>query len=202
MHPLQTRQFLISLMMQCHRSVAMHDSSTCFRWGCQKSASRLRRHSSGSQIETLSNPSSPRKHQTQIAQCSRSPFQCLQRLTSVMNHVASSSPASTARLIWQTRDPGSVKSTSYTLTVFEDSERNKAHKSYAVGCINPIVGNLTALCASEALAERLALTTYMVEYAYIHDDVIEYAADKSPEKVCWTQSIPCSELISFLAARN
>ena len=51
-----------------------------------------------------------------------------------------------------------------------DSERNKAHKSFAVGCINPVVGNFTALCASEALPERLALTTYMVEYAYIHDD--------------------------------
>ncbi|KAI9727247.1 MAG: hypothetical protein M1828_006866 [Chrysothrix sp. TS-e1954] len=51
-----------------------------------------------------------------------------------------------------------------------DSERNEAHKSYAVGCINPMVGNFTALCACEALPERLALTTYMVEYAYIHDD--------------------------------
>ena len=52
----------------------------------------------------------------------------------------------------------------------DDSERNKDHKSYAVGCINPVVGNFTALCACEALPERLALTTYMVEYAYIHDD--------------------------------
>lgn len=51
-----------------------------------------------------------------------------------------------------------------------DAQRNKAHRSYAVGCINPVVGNFTALCASEALPERLALTTYMVEYAYIHDD--------------------------------
>ncbi|KAF7186012.1 Ophiobolin F synthase [Pseudocercospora fuligena] len=65
----------------------------------------------------------------------------------------------------------------------EDSERNKSHKSYAVGCINPLVGNFTALCASEALPERLALTTYMVEYAYIHDDVIEYAEDKTEEKL-------------------
>lgn len=48
--------------------------------------------------------------------------------------------------------------------------RNQAQKSYAVGCINPIVGNFTALCACEAIPERLALTTYMVEYAYIHDD--------------------------------
>lgn len=51
-----------------------------------------------------------------------------------------------------------------------DSERNKDHKSYAVGCINSRVGNFTALCSAEALPERLALTTYMVEYAYIHDD--------------------------------
>lgn len=48
--------------------------------------------------------------------------------------------------------------------------RNVLTKSYAVGCINPIVGNFTALCACEAIPERLSLTTYMVEYAYIHDD--------------------------------
>ena len=48
--------------------------------------------------------------------------------------------------------------------------RNKNVSSYAVGCINPVVGNFTALCACEALSDRLALTTYMVEYAYIHDD--------------------------------
>ena len=51
-----------------------------------------------------------------------------------------------------------------------DANRNKDVVSYAVGCINPIVGNFTALCACEALSGRLALTTYMVEYAYIHDD--------------------------------
>lgn len=51
-----------------------------------------------------------------------------------------------------------------------DSARNKDHTSYAVGCINPVVGNFTALCACEAIPSRLALTTYMVEYAYIHDD--------------------------------
>ena len=51
-----------------------------------------------------------------------------------------------------------------------DAARNLATKSYAVGCINPTVGNFTALCACEALPDRLALTTYMVEYAYIHDD--------------------------------
>lgn len=51
-----------------------------------------------------------------------------------------------------------------------DASRNLLTKSYAVGCINPTVGNFTALCACEALPDRLALTTYMVEYAYIHDD--------------------------------
>ena len=51
-----------------------------------------------------------------------------------------------------------------------DAARNVLTKSYAVGCINPVVGNFTALCACEAIPERLALTTYMVEYAYIHDD--------------------------------
>lgn len=51
-----------------------------------------------------------------------------------------------------------------------DANRNKDVTSYAVGCINPIVGNFTALCACEARSDRLALTTYMVEYAYIHDD--------------------------------
>ncbi|CAI6340763.1 unnamed protein product [Periconia digitata] len=56
-----------------------------------------------------------------------------------------------------------------------NATRNKAVSSYAVGCINPVVGNFTALCACEALSDRLALTTYMVEYAYIHDDVIEYS---------------------------
>lgn len=51
-----------------------------------------------------------------------------------------------------------------------DSSRNQNNTSYAVGCINPVVGNFTALCCSEAIPERLALTTYIVEYAYIHDD--------------------------------
>ncbi|KAF4966749.1 hypothetical protein FSARC_5614 [Fusarium sarcochroum] len=51
------------------------------------------------------------------------------------------------------------------------ADRNKDVYSYAVGCINPVVGNFTALCACEGISERLALTTYMVEYAYIHDDV-------------------------------
>ena len=51
-----------------------------------------------------------------------------------------------------------------------DAERNQTYKSYAIGCINPVVGNFTALCACESIPDRLALTTYMVEYAYIHDD--------------------------------
>lgn len=51
-----------------------------------------------------------------------------------------------------------------------DSSRNKSNVSYAVGCIDPVVGNFTALCACEAIPGRLALTTYIVEYAYIHDD--------------------------------
>ncbi|KAJ4253874.1 geranylgeranyl pyrophosphate synthetase [Fusarium torreyae] len=63
------------------------------------------------------------------------------------------------------------------------ADRNKDVSSYAVGCINPVVGNFTALCACEALPERLALTTYMVEYAYIHDDVIEYAENKDESQL-------------------
>ncbi|KAK8101989.1 polyprenyl synthetase [Apiospora kogelbergensis] len=64
-----------------------------------------------------------------------------------------------------------------------DANRNKDVVSYAVGCINPVVGNFTALCACEALSDRLALTTYMVEYAYIHDDVIEYAENKGESEL-------------------
>nr|USS30769.1 BFT [Nectria nigrescens] len=64
--------------------------------------------------------------------------------------------------------------------------RNKDVSSYAVGCINPVVGNFTALCACEALSDRLALTTYMVEYAYIHDDVIEYAENKDESQLLET----------------
>lgn len=51
-----------------------------------------------------------------------------------------------------------------------DVIRNQAHKSYAVGSINATVGNFTALCLSDALPDRLAMVSYMVEYAYIHDD--------------------------------
>lgn len=51
-----------------------------------------------------------------------------------------------------------------------DADRNAEHKSYAVGCINTTVGNFTALCACESIPDRLELITYMVEYAYIHDD--------------------------------
>ena len=50
------------------------------------------------------------------------------------------------------------------------ADRNRKNWSYAVGCINPRAGNFTALCACEALPERLALISYMVEYAFIHDD--------------------------------
>jgi hypothetical protein len=84
-----------------------------------------------------------------------------------------------------------------------DSIRNQGHKCYAVGCINPVAGNFAALCACEAVPDRLALTTYMIEYAYIHDDgkkwetpgldfgltltlscpVIEYAEHKNEAKV-------------------
>lgn len=48
--------------------------------------------------------------------------------------------------------------------------RSGSNKNYAVGCINPTVGNFTALCAVEAISERLALISYIVEYAYVHDD--------------------------------
>lgn len=51
-----------------------------------------------------------------------------------------------------------------------DLLRNQAHKNYAVGCINPVAGNWAALCACDAIPERLAITTYMLEYGYIHDD--------------------------------
>ncbi|KAK8078753.1 polyprenyl synthetase [Apiospora phragmitis] len=64
-----------------------------------------------------------------------------------------------------------------------DADRNKDVTSYAVGCINPVVGNFTALCACDALSDRLALTTYMVEYAYIHDDVIEYAENRGESEL-------------------
>ncbi|KAI1765276.1 isoprenoid synthase domain-containing protein [Hypoxylon sp. FL1150] len=63
------------------------------------------------------------------------------------------------------------------------ASRNKNVSSYAVGCINPVVGNFTALCACEGLSDRLALTTYMVEYAYIHDDVIEYSEKKDESQL-------------------
>ncbi|KAJ5323826.1 hypothetical protein N7476_002426 [Penicillium atrosanguineum] len=62
--------------------------------------------------------------------------------------------------------------------------RSGSNKSYAVGCINPTVGNFTALCASEAIPDRLALISYIVEYAYVHDDVIEYA-EKKTESQLW-----------------
>ena len=57
-----------------------------------------------------------------------------------------------------------------SLAARTDAKRNEDHKSYAVGCINPVAGNFTALCASECMPERLGLITYIVEYAFIHDD--------------------------------
>ena len=54
---------------------------------------------------------------------------------------------------------------------FQNWDRqNKEYRSPAVGCINPRVGNFTSLCACEALPERLALTSYTMEYTVIHDD--------------------------------
>lgn len=50
------------------------------------------------------------------------------------------------------------------------AKRNVANKSYAVGCMNPAVGNFTAVCAAEALPERLWISAYMIEYSYVHDD--------------------------------
>ena len=51
-----------------------------------------------------------------------------------------------------------------------DAKRNERKWSYAVGSINPRCGNFTALCACDAEPERLALISYIVEYAFIHDD--------------------------------
>lgn len=57
--------------------------------------------------------------------------------------------------------------------------RTRSDKSYAVGCINPTVGNFTALCASEAIPDRLALISYIVEYAYVHDDSKIFATSET-----------------------
>lgn len=51
-----------------------------------------------------------------------------------------------------------------------EAVRSGKNKSYAVGYINPTVGNLTSLCASAAIPGRLALTSYIIEYAFVHDD--------------------------------
>ncbi|KAJ5641727.1 isoprenoid synthase domain-containing protein [Penicillium lividum] len=59
-----------------------------------------------------------------------------------------------------------------------EAVRSGSNKSYAVGCINPTVGNFTALCAVAAIPERLALISYIIEYAFVHDDLIEYAEKK------------------------
>lgn len=54
--------------------------------------------------------------------------------------------------------------------VHREAVRSGRNKSYAVGCINPTVGNLTALCASAVIPGRLALTSYIIAYAFVHDD--------------------------------
>ena len=51
-----------------------------------------------------------------------------------------------------------------------NAQRNTSHTSYAVGSINPRVGNFAALAGSEILPERLALVSYIIEYGFIHDD--------------------------------
>jgi hypothetical protein len=48
--------------------------------------------------------------------------------------------------------------------------QEKDHTDAVVGSINPTAGNFTALCLCEALPDRLALASYMVEYAYLQDD--------------------------------
>ncbi|CAG7927668.1 unnamed protein product [Penicillium olsonii] len=77
---------------------------------------------------------------------------------------------------WQCQlDLLSSQGAAYTAAV-----RSRRNKSYAVGCINPTVGNLVALCAVEAIPERLALAAYIIEYGFVHDDLIEYA-EANPE---------------------
>ena len=51
-----------------------------------------------------------------------------------------------------------------------NAQRNTSHASYAVGNINPRVGNFAALGGCEVLPERLALVSYICEYLFIHDD--------------------------------
>ncbi|OGE51112.1 hypothetical protein PENARI_c014G12049 [Penicillium arizonense] len=53
-----------------------------------------------------------------------------------------------------------------------EAVRSGNNKSYAVGYINPTVGNLTSLGASAAIPGRLALTSYIIEYAVVHDDSV------------------------------
>lgn len=62
---------------------------------------------------------------------------------------------------------GSSKVPKVATTV--DQEKGYVANS-AIGSINPTAGNFTALCLCEALPDRLPLTSYMIEYAYIHDD--------------------------------
>ncbi|KAI0126433.1 isoprenoid synthase domain-containing protein [Xylariales sp. AK1849] len=81
-------------------------------------------------------------------------------------------------------------------TARADSDRNKGITSYAVGCINPVVSNFTAFCACQAIRDRLALTTHMVEYAYIQDDVIEYAENKDESRL-WQANQELTEGLSL-----
>ncbi|KAE8149070.1 polyprenyl synthetase [Aspergillus avenaceus] len=41
-----------------------------------------------------------------------------------------------------------------------------------IGGMNAHDGDFTALCAAEALPERIAICSYFIEYAFVHDDVI------------------------------
>jgi hypothetical protein len=52
--------------------------------------------------------------------------------------------------------------------------QEKDYTDAVVGSINPTAGNFIALCICEALPDRLALASYMVEYAYLQDDGREY----------------------------
>ncbi|CDM32996.1 hypothetical protein DTO013E5_5797 [Penicillium roqueforti] len=46
------------------------------------------------------------------------------------------------------------------------------------GNLNAHAGNFTSLCAPNCLPERLALVAYTVEYAFLHDDETDNAADQ------------------------
>ncbi|KAJ5753661.1 uncharacterized protein N7511_007814 [Penicillium nucicola] len=67
--------------------------------------------------------------------------------------------------------------------IHNDWVRNGRNKSYAVGCINPTVGNFMALAATAAIPDRLALVSYILEYAFVHDDIIDYAESQSESQL-------------------